>query len=87
MPVVRRVVSVSQFAELMGVEPQQVIAVERQGSSLVLVLEPEETEMAGQLRGTLPQLTTGGKAVGSKGGKGGKMGTMKGGKKTTPCDR
>lgn len=43
MPVERRLISVSQFAELMGIEPQQVIAVERQGSSLVLVLEPEES--------------------------------------------
>jgi len=44
MPVRRRLISVSQFAELLGVEPQQVIAVERQGSSLVLVLEPEVSD-------------------------------------------
>lgn len=64
MPVCRRLISVSQFAELLGLEPQQVIAVERQGSSLVLVLEPEETHMAGQLWGTFPQLTTGKKKSG-----------------------
>lgn len=54
MPVERREVSVSQFAELMGLEPERLIAVERRGSTMVLVLEPE-AEVT-QTMGTFPQL-------------------------------
>lgn len=47
MPVERRPISVSQFCELLGVEPHRLIAVTREGgskgSTMVLILEPEET--------------------------------------------
>jgi hypothetical protein len=43
MPVERREISVSQFAELLGVEAERVIGVERKGSTMVLLLEPEAT--------------------------------------------
>ena len=39
----RRTISVSQFAELMGIEdPKRLIDVERHGDTFVLLLEPEE---------------------------------------------
>jgi len=47
MPVERRPVSVSQFSELMGIEPARLVDVEfsRRQSSVVLVLEPEEVDV------------------------------------------
>lgn len=44
MPVVREPISVSQLAELLGVEPWRLIAIEvdQRSTSAVLVLEPED---------------------------------------------
>jgi hypothetical protein len=75
MPVIREAVSLSQFAELIGVLPSRLIGVEmdRRGTGTVtIVLEPED-DMA-QSSGTIPQLNTGGKTIGGKKGKGGKRG-------------
>lgn len=48
MPAERQELSVSQFAELLGVDPQRLIDVKRrggsQGSTMVLILEPEEID-------------------------------------------
>jgi hypothetical protein len=42
MPVIREPLSISQFAELVGVEPSRLVGVEfsRRNSSVTLVLEP-----------------------------------------------
>jgi hypothetical protein len=42
MPVERVSLSISQFAELLGTEPDRVIAVEKRGPTMVLVLEPQD---------------------------------------------
>jgi hypothetical protein len=42
VPIERRAVSVSQFADLLGVDPQRLIGVERKGSTMILLLEPED---------------------------------------------
>ena len=44
MSVQRIELSVSQFAELIGVEPERVLGVEKRGSTMILVLEPEDTD-------------------------------------------
>lgn len=54
MRVERVRLSVSQFCELIGVDPDRLIAVQREGaqmgkkgSTMVLILEPEETDAEG----------------------------------------
>jgi len=56
MPVARHAVSLSMFAELLGLQPAQFVGVEydRRTSSVTLVLEPEEDDM--QTTGTFPQI-------------------------------
>jgi hypothetical protein len=46
MPVERQPVSISQFAELMGIDPARFVGVdvERQSSRVLLVLEPEKID-------------------------------------------
>ena len=73
MPVERREISVSQLAELLGIDPSRFLGLEsdpcfkdaerRQSSRWWIVLEPEMT----QTSGTFPALAAGGKKV--KGGK------------------
>jgi hypothetical protein len=67
MPIERHPISVSQFCELLALDPARFYGVERgpRGSStLTILMEPD---MA-QTSGTIPQLTTGGKRIGAKGG-------------------
>lgn len=68
MPVERHAISVSQFCGLLELDPKRFVAIERQGraSTLTIVLEPEEQM---NTSGTFPQLTKGGKRVGTNGGK------------------
>ena len=47
MPVERREVSISQFCELLGIEPKRLIAVERKSSTMVLILEPDDAVDSG----------------------------------------
>lgn len=64
MPVERHDISVSQFCELLALDPARFIAVERRrrdSSTLTIVCEPEEA--MSQTSKTFPQLTEG------KGGK------------------
>ena len=67
MPVERVSVSLSQFAELLGLEPGRFLGVEfdRRSTALTLVMEPNMT----QTSGTFPQLAQGGKKIGGKKGK------------------
>lgn len=46
MPVDRVPISISQFAELLAIEPKRLIAVEvdRRSSTVMLVMEPEEDD-------------------------------------------
>lgn len=48
MPVDRQPMSLSQFSDLLALDPKRVIAVEvdRQASTVVIVLEPEPTPEA-----------------------------------------
>ncbi len=72
MPVERHPISVSQFCELLALDPTRLIAVERRGrlgATLTIVMEPE-ADM--NTSGTFPQLTKPGKKIGGKGGKKGK---------------
>lgn len=68
MPVERQPISVSQFCNLLEIEPSRFIGVEyhRQRSSLAILLEPEDR--MSQTTGAFPALATGKKAS-SKGGK------------------
>lgn len=79
MPVERRYMSISQFCELADVDPKRFMCVENgiEGKGrcdwtpgVVIVLEPEDDVT--QVKGTFPQLNTGGKKIGGK--KGGKRG-------------
>ncbi len=69
MPVQREVLSLSVFAEEMGIDPRRLRGVEVNllHSSVTLVLEPE-TDM--NTSGTFPALTKPGTKIGKKGGKG-----------------
>lgn len=69
MPVVREPLSISQFCELVGIEPARFVDVEvnRRASTVTLVLEPEEDTVA-QTSGVIPQLNTGGKKIGGRKG-------------------
>ena len=69
MPIEIREVSVSQFSELLGLDPARFLGVQvdRQRQRIDILLEPEDTV---QTSGSFPQLTKGTK----KGGKGGKRG-------------
>ena len=71
MPVVREHLSISQFAELVGIVPARLTGLEmdKRVSRVTLVLEPEENDMA-QTSGTFPQLTKGGTKIGGKSPKG-----------------
>jgi len=66
MPVIREHLSISQFAELIGVEPARFLGVEvhRPQQRVTLVLEPEE-QMA-MTSGSIPQLAKGGVKIGGK---------------------
>ena len=69
MPVERQPISVSQFCELLAIEPSRFIGIERRrhdSTGLLIVLEGDD--MAGQTSGTLPQLAQGksGKKAGGK---------------------
>ena len=58
MPVIRQPISVSQLAELLGVEPKRLIAVEVNllQSTAAIVLEPEECDSLPSLeRGSTPE--------------------------------
>lgn len=67
MPVERHPISVSQFCELLAIDPTRFIGIERHSTGLYLVLEPE----AGMnTSGAFQQLNTGGKKIGGKKGKG-----------------
>lgn len=70
MPVVREHLSISQFADLVGIPPARFIGVDvdRRSSRVTLVLEPE-ADMA-QTSGQIPQLNTGGRTIGGKKPKG-----------------
>jgi hypothetical protein len=61
MPVERVPLSISQFSELVGIEPAQLISVEfsRSKSTVTLCLEPEEpmTTRGVQSSGTCPPLS------------------------------
>jgi hypothetical protein len=48
MPVVHEHLSISQFAELLGIAPQRLngLTVDKRSSRVTLVLEPEETSMS-----------------------------------------
>lgn len=69
MPLNRTPLSRSQLCELLGVEPARFVAIERArkagSTGFVLVTESDMNTS-----GTFPQLTTGGKRIGTK--KGGK---------------
>jgi hypothetical protein len=58
MPVIREPLSISQFAELVGVEPSRLVGVEfsRRHSSVTLCLEPIDMRHV-QTSGTCPPLS------------------------------
>ena len=67
MPIERHEISVSQFCELLALDPARFVGVARlKNGSITILLEPEAMNTSG----TFPQLTTGGKKIGTK--KGGK---------------
>ncbi len=68
MPVERHAISVSQFCNLLEIDPHRFLGVEfnRQRSSLAILIEPEDS--MGQTTGAFPALSTGKKAGGKKGG-------------------
>ena len=68
MPVERQPISVSQLAEMLGVDPARFIAVEKRPHGWCVVTEGDEMQNSG----TFPALTKGGKKIG--GGKKGKRG-------------
>lgn len=59
MPVIRELISVSQLAELLGVDPKRLIDVEvhQAKSTAALVLEPEDDMRHVQTTGTCPPLS------------------------------
>ena len=78
MPIERHEISVSQFCELLALDPARFVGVARlKNGSITILLEPEPgvrppwpTEGRMNTSGSFPQLTTGGKKIGTK--KGGK---------------
>jgi hypothetical protein len=69
MPIERHAISRSQFAELLGLSPERFRGVEyRGGSSLTLLIEPEEP--VSQPSGVFPALNQGGKKPKGKGKRG-----------------
>ena len=66
MGLVRVPLSVSQFSELVGIDPDRFVGVEvpaRRSGNVILVLEEEDVA---QGSGVIPQLNQGGKKIGGK---------------------
>lgn len=65
MPCERQPISRSQLGELLAIEPSRLIAIEKRSTGFCLVLEPDMNTS-----GSFPQLTQGGKRIGTKPKKG-----------------